>query len=302
MKLSIIIINFNNVNDTKKCLLSLEKADKSNLELATIIVNNTSNRKNLSSLKKEFPKKIFIDNKNNIGFAQGNNVGIQQALTAKSDYVLLLNNDTLVDKKFLLQLVEAINNDDKIGIVCPKIYFASGFEFHKNRYQKNQLGRVLWYAGGLIDWQNILPSHRGVDKVDTGQYDKAVETAFATGCCMLVKKQVFEKIGFFDNKYFLYWEDIDFCQRAKKADFKILYTPSSVIWHKNASSSGGAGSHLAVYYQTRNRLLFAFKYAKLKNKLSLVKEAIKTLIIGSQWEKKAVRDFLLLKFGPLQDE
>ncbi|GAG55887.1 unnamed protein product, partial [marine sediment metagenome] len=155
---------------------------------------------------------------------------------------------------------------------------------------------VIWYAGSRMDWENVLASHRGVDEVDIGRYQRMEETDFATGCCMLVKREVFEKIGLFDKKYFLYWEDNDFSQRAKKAGFKVYFAPEAVIWHKNAGSSK-SGSFLHDYYLTRNRLLFAFKYASLRAKIALIKESIIKLFKGRKWEKKGIIDFYLGRFG-----
>ena len=112
---------------------------------------------------------------------------------------------------------------------------------------------------------------------------------------MLVKKEVFEKIGYFDEKYFLYLEDMDFCVRAEKAGFKIFFQPRAVIWHKNAKSTGGSGSSLQDYFITRNRLLFAVKYAKLRTKIAVFRQ------IASQFQdtikRKALIDFLKFNFG-----
>ncbi len=307
MKVSIIILNFNDLKNTLECLQTVNQIKKlKSLQVKIIIIDNGSkyNIKNkISRLRRDFSgqaKFKLIQNKENLGFAEGNNVGIKYALKNGSDYVLLLNNDTLVDKNLLIRLIKVIEGDQKIGIVSPKIYFAPGYEFHKSRYKSEERGKVIWYAGGKLDRQNTLASHRGVDEVDSGQYNQTRETDFATGCCMLIRKDVFDKVGFFDQNYFLYWEDIDFCQRTKKAGFKVIYHPQAILWHKNASSSGGAGEKTSVYYQTRNRMLFAFKYASLKAKLAVLKEGIGYLFKGSQWQKKAVSDFFLLRFGQIK--
>ena len=148
-----------------------------------------------------------------------------------------------------------------------------------------------------MDWKNVVGSHRGVDEVDHGQYEKCESTDFVSGCCLMVRREVLEKVGFFDPKYYLYYEDNDFCQRAKKAGFKIIYEPKAYLWHKNAGSAGGSGSHLQDYYTTRNRLLFGIKYAPVKSKLALIKEGTKLLIKGRKWQKRGVMDFYLNNFG-----
>src|SRR3989344_5999106 len=217
---------------------------------------------------------LTLEELENLGFAGGNNVGLIDAIKRGADYVLFLNNDVILPDDLLVQLVKVAESNEKIGLVAPKIYFAKGFEFHKKRYKKSDLGKVIWYAGGQIDWQNIIGIHLGVDEIDQGQFKKR-KISFATGCCMLISADVFHKIGMLDEKYFLYLEDMDLSYRAQKAGFKILFEPSAIIWHKNAASAGGSGSRLQEYYFTRNRLLFTFRYAKLKTKLALLRHIIK---------------------------
>ena len=148
-----------------------------------------------------------------------------------------------------------------------------------------------------MDWGNIIGHNRGVDEVDKGQYNKIEETELATGCCMLIKKDVLEKIGSFDDRYFLYYEDADLSIRAKKRGFKIVYVPKSVIWHKNAGSVGGSGSALQDYYITRNRLIFGFRYAPARSKLALFRESICLLLKGRKWQKQGAMDFYLGRLG-----
>ena len=300
MKITIIILNYNGKKHTLECLDSVYKVKKLKAyKVEIIVVDNGSDDGSVKAVAAKFPQAKLINNKENLGFAEGNNVGIDYALKSGADFIMLLNNDTLVDKDFLIELIKGFRNNKDIGVASPKIYFAPGFEFHKDKYSKTERGKVIWYAGGLLDWLNILGSHRGVDEVDKGQYQKAIETDFCTGCCMLIKKQVFEKIGLFDKKYYLYWEDVDFCIRAKKAGFKVFYLPQAFMWHKNAAASEGVGGKTSVYYQTRNRALFALKYAKIKPKLAVLKEMIGNLKSNNPDIKRAARDFYLLKFGKL---
>jgi GT2 family glycosyltransferase len=296
-KIFISIVNFHDWENTLECLRSLDKIQKDKLNLEVVVVDNES-KKDQPKIKLENLKLTVLESAENLGFAGAHNLAIEFALKQKADYILVLNNDIYVDKNLLTELVETFKKEERVGIVVPKIYFAKGFEFHKQRYKEKDLGRVLWYAGGLIDWANIMGAHRGVDEVDKGQYDKSEETEFATGCCMIVKKTVFEKIGLFDSKLFLYYEDIDLSQRVKEESFKIYYQPKAFLWHKNAGSQeGGSGSKLQDYYITRNRLLFGIRYAKIWTKLSLVKESIKLLFKGRHWQKIGVLDFYFGRFG-----
>jgi len=189
--LTIIVLHYYGFKDTEKCLESLKNIKLKDFSKKIIVINNNASDFRSKSIAKQFPRIKIINNKENLGFAEGNNVGIRYALKNEADYILLLNNDTIVKKDFLVQLIKVIKKDKKIGISSPKIYFAPGFEYHKKRYLKKDLGKVIWYAGGIIDWKNVLASHRLVNKVDKNYEEKWQSTDFATGCAILVKKEVF---------------------------------------------------------------------------------------------------------------
>jgi GT2 family glycosyltransferase len=292
------IVNYNGYNDTIECLRSLEKVHVKNISLHVVIVDNASTDSfHLPSEDFKTFSLTVLNNNKNLGFAGGHNRGIHYALDHEADHVMILNNDTFVDKNILQELLQSIQSDKNIGITAPKIYFAKGYEFHKDRYKEEELGRVIWYAGGTIDWGNIVGQHRGVDEVDQGQYDKKENTGSASGCCMFIRREILEKIGVFDERYFLYYEDSDYNERVKKAVYTILYIPKAVLWHKNAGSTGGSGSSLQDYYISRNRLLFGFSYANTKTKIALVSESLRLLISGREWQKIGIKDFYIRKFG-----
>jgi len=161
------------------------------------------------------------------------------------------------------------------------------------------LGKVFWYAGGVIDWANVKSVHRGVDEVDHGQYDENKEIEFATGCCMMIKREVLEKVGLFDKRYFLYYEDADLSVRIKKAGFSIYYAPKAFLYHLNASSSGGAGrgNELQDYFLTRNQMFFGMKYAPIRSKIALIRQSLRLLSNGRREQKKAIQDFYLGRLG-----
>jgi GT2 family glycosyltransferase len=301
MKVSIIILNWNRKKDTIECLESIGKLHISNYELEIVVTDNASSDGSQKAVEKIF-KKITkknvsckqIRNTANLGFAAGNNVGMKYALDSGADYLLVLNNDTEVDKSLINKLLEVAKKHPKAGTITPKIYFAKGFEFHK-RYKNQDLGKVIWYAGGDMDWNNVYGSNHGVDEVDKGQFEKTRETDFATGACMLLKSEALKDVGLFDEKYFMYLEDADLSQRLKKKGWNVLYTPKTEIWHKVAQSSG-IGSDLNDYFITRNRLLFGMRYAKCRTKLALVKESFKLFLTGRGWQRIGVRDFYLGRF------
>ncbi len=309
-KLSIIVLNYNKKNLLKKCLESIfqtfrssAKGDKKSYSsgLEIIVVDNGSSDNSVKFVRK-FKKSNsniqikLIENKQNLGFTGGNNVGIKYALESDADYIMLLNNDVIVKNNFWQPMIDYLEKNHQAGILGPKIYFAPGYEFHQDRYSEEDLGKVIWYAGGNIDWENVYASHQGVNEVDQGQYDQVRQTEFVTGCCMMARREVFENIGLLDNKYFLYYEDSDFCLRGQKNGWQTVYFPKSQIWHLNAGSSK-SGSKLQDYYLARNRMLFGMRWAPVRSKLALIRESIKLLFTGRKWQKIGIKDFYLNKFG-----
>lgn len=269
MQTALIVLNFNGINDTLACLDSLKKIN-SKMSNYIIVVDNASQDDSLAKLSKI--KNIeLLKNHKNLGFSAGMNVGIKYALKKGFDAVIILNNDTIVDENFLKD-IEGVAK--KADIISPMIYFYPGYEFHKDKYKKSDLGKVIWYGGGVIDWNNIIGQHVNVDKVAKEEFKKDTPTDFATGACMFIKREVFEKIGFFDESYFLYLEDMDFCVRAKKAGYKIMVAASARVWHKNAQSTGGSGSNYQDFYISRNRIYFASKFASLKTQFAVLKQLI----------------------------
>ncbi|MBI3888041.1 glycosyltransferase family 2 protein [Candidatus Microgenomates bacterium] len=278
MLLSILIVNYNSSRELLEVVAQLENDVRlpKGFEKKIFIVENgstTPGEWETLQVLKEYPDvNLFISEKN-LGFTGGNNFLIEKANALNSDYFLLLNPDTAVDKNFIVELLK-INPD----VASPKIYFYKGYETHPSRYKKEDFGHVIWYGGGIIDWDNVVGYHRLVDTVDVklATSNQPLDTDFCTGCCTLISKDVMEKLHGLDNKYFLNLEDLDFSVRAKRAGFDTLYVPKAIIWHKNAVSKGGVGSPVEDYWQTRNRLIFAFKYAKLKTKILLLWQLVKT--------------------------
>jgi len=297
-KISIIIVNWNRKDDTLQTLSALSKSNLEEVEAQIIVVDNASTDGSVEAIKKlqinNFDLKIINNNKN-LAFAAGNNVGIKPALDWGADFVLLVNNDLNVNKNTIVELLAEARRFLRAGAIAPKIYFAAGFEYQK-KYKKDEVGRVIWYAGGDIDWDNVLGSNHGVDDVDEGQYEKTQETDFATGACVLYRSQALKEVGIFDEKFYLYLEDADLSMRLKKAGWSVLYSPRTETWHKVAQSSG-SGSELNDYFITRNRLVFGLRYAPLRAKIALLRESIRLLFWGRKWQKVGVRDFYLHRFG-----
>lgn len=296
-KILLSILHYNKPEQTLECLRSLNDLNQDGIDLEVLLIDNGS-KEILTIQEKLYPKlKIEVKrNEKNLGFSGGHNVGFKYGLSNQFDFVMILNNDTIVDKDLIQELLRPFAEKEKIGVTVPKMYFTPNHEFHKDRYKKEDIGKVLWYAGGKTDWGNIISYHLGVDEVDKGQYDTQKETEFASGACMMIKREVLESVGGFNEKYFLYYEDGDLNMRIKKKGYKILYVPTAILWHNNAGSSG-SGSILQDYYISRNRMLFGMTYAPIKSKLLLVKESLKLLAKGREWQKKGIKDFYIRKFG-----
>ncbi len=298
-KVSIVILNWNRKDDTLACLESIEKLKIEGFELEIVVVDNGSSDDSirvLSNYKSELAKYKLIKNQKNLGFTGGNNKGIKYSLTKGADYIMVLNNDTVVDSNLIVGLLGVVNKNSEIGAVSPKIYFAKGFEFHKSKYKDVDLGKVIWYAGGDIDWDNVYGSNHGVDEVDKGQFDNTVETDFVTGACTLFNSKALIDVGLYNDKYFMYFEDSDLSQRMRRSEWKVIYSPRAKLWHKVAQSSA-IGADLNDYFITRNRLLFGIKYAKPKTRFALIRESIRLLVNGRDSQKQGIKDFYLMKFG-----
>ncbi len=237
----------------------------------------------------------LIRNAANLGFAAGNNVGINWALRQGFEYIGLLNNDVLVGNRFWEPLVQFLAKHRRAGVATTKIFFAPGYEYQQ-KYRSAEKGRVVWAVGGKIDWANVVGTNRGVDEVDKGQYERPAEVDVASGCLLLAKREVWKKVGLLDNRYFMYYEDADWSQRVKRQGWQVWYVPGGVIWHFNAGSSQVGGS-LQDYFITRNRLLFGMRWAPWRAKLALLRESVRLLFSGREWQRRGIRDFYLRRFG-----
>jgi len=273
-QVSIIILNWNNPDYTINCLHSLGKLTYPNYDV--ILLDNGSEDDSVQKLQAillglNYPVE-FITNSRNLGFAEGNNVGIRHALERNADYVLLLNNDTEVASDFIEPLVQMAQSDYRIGITGPKIYYFDS-------------PTRIWSAGGLITesgWTQQL----GVNAVDSPEYDYLKRVDYVSGCAMLVKREVIEKIGMLDPRFFAYYEETDWCARAAKAGYSIWYVPQSIIWHK-ISLEAREQSPLYIYLMTRNRLLFLRNRgaSNLRVLLNMVLVDLRTIVAWTIWKR-----------------
>lgn len=243
-KVIVILVNYNSLIHTKECIRSIKKSTYENIEI--IVVDNDS-EENCQELSDEISDVVLIRNKENLGFAAANNIGIDYALQSGAEFILLLNNDTVVADDCIEELVNCSEDNSRNGIVTGKIL---------NYYERD----LIWYAGGDISYRKGDAVIYGFGKKDTGQYDLPRICTFASGCCMLIPREIANDIRIQED-YFLYYEDSDYCVRIVEDNKKIYYCPRAVIFHKESVSTNKF-SYIYSYYFARNRLLFIRKNIK----------------------------------------
>lgn len=300
--IAIVVLNWQTPELTVNTVNSILKTSSSpRFRFRLLVVDNGSADNSLEIFKSKYsgnPRVEIISTGKNLGYVDGNNFGIRHSLTGNYDYSLIINSDVLVDPDFLLQLFTVAESDPAMAITGPKIYFAPGYEYQKDIYKKSELGRVIWSAGGTIDWNNLYGSNLGIDEVDHGQFNQInSDVDYLSGCCLLIKNNVFAKIGLFDSRYFMYSEDVEFCRRCLGAGYRLAYVPGSVIWHLNSGSSGRGAIH--DYFLNRNRLLFGFKYSpSIRTKFALFRDSLRILLTSPYpWQRRGVLDYYLRRLG-----
>jgi len=262
-KVFAIVLNYNGRDVLLPCLDSLYKSDYPNLEI--VVVDNNSKDGSLEDAREKFPRFHFIKNSENIGFGAGNNVAIRFALEKMADYVFLLNNDATVEPDTISNLVAEAEKDGESGILSPIIFTPD----------KN-----VWFAGGKIIWKKMRTAH-----IFKPFSDSPYETAYVSGCAMLVKKDVFKKIGLFDEDFFLYYEDADFSWRAKKAGFELKMVPDAIAYHCEKSETKNPAK---LYWLVISGLIFFKKNAT----------GWKKLRVSFYLTLRKIKNFFDVKFRP----
>ncbi len=240
---SIIILNWNGLEDTRECLRSLSHASYSNRRI--IVVDNGSEAPEAETLRDEFGDSVhLIQSETNVGFAAGANLGIRHALQNGADYALLLNNDTTVDPMFLTALVDAAESRKDGAAFCPKTYFYADPE-------------IIYSTGGSVSLWTATARQIGRGERDSGQFDRVATRDYADGVCMLIPRRALEMLGLLDEDYFAYWEETDWCARACSSGLRCYYIPDARIWHKAARVQSPTNEYYFLY--RRNALMFVRK-------------------------------------------
>ncbi len=238
-KVDIVILTYNGRQDTIECLKSLRKLDYS--EYRITVVDNGSSDGAADEVAEKFPEVNLIRSPENLRFAGGNNLALKRTLEEDFEYALLLNNDTILEPDFLTHLVDTAESNPNIGLVAPKMRYFDPPD-------------TIWFGGGRMKVRLARMRHIGIGKKDDGSYDAPGEMSFLNGACLLVKCEVFRKIGLLDEGFFLYGEDQDLCIRAVQAGYKLYYQPKAVIHHK-VSRSTPTYRKLQYRYQSWFRLI-----------------------------------------------
>jgi GT2 family glycosyltransferase len=293
--LAIILVNWNGSADTVRCLKSIHSSDFT--DYVTIVVDNGSSAEQLAALQECEVDFVLIETGENLGYTGGNNVGIRYAQEREIKYVLLLNNDTIIESSALTNLITSADAEPNVGIFSPKILF----------YPQSTL---IWSAGTYLNRWLLMGYLTGYKEEDKGQFNQAKELDYVTGCAMLIRVSVINDIGLLSDDYFAVCEDLDFCLRAQEAGYRVKYIPSASVWHVESASSGGVDAPQYVYYQTRNYFLFHNQWSKGLMQLfssqvfylsCLIKRSLVFLMHG-KWKSiigiiYGVRDVLLGKLG-----
>ncbi|MDX1930967.1 MAG: glycosyltransferase family 2 protein [Capsulimonadales bacterium] len=293
---AIVLINYRGREDTLECLASLRRLTYP--AFRTYLIDQPfgpgDGRRDGTpeAVRAAFPEVCVIENPTNNGFAGGNNVGIRRALSDGAAYVFLLNNDTTVDPGLLEPLVSLAESDPRIGIVGPVMLYSAE-------------PAIVWSAGGAMG--------PGAESRMIGQGCRVEELPclpeerdFIVGCGLLAKRVVWEQVGLFDERYFLYYEESDLCARARRQGWRVVHQPKGRLWHK-VSRSTGTDSLTTLYYMRRNALLYLATHGRPpwraigRGLAEALRLAASSAVRGDRRRRRvvlwAVGDFLLRRFG-----
>jgi hypothetical protein len=239
----IIVLTYNQRDLTLDCLRSLSASDYPNQQL--VVVDNGSADRTETDVRLMHPTCVYLQNGANLGYAEGNNVGLRYALANGAEILLVLNNDTIVAPDMVSRLVNVVQTHPHTGFVGPLVY----------HYDEPT---VIQSAGGLrtADWRFY---HRGQNQNDSGQFQKVESVVWISGCGILTHRAVLEKIGLIDPAFFIYSEEVDWCLRARAAGYENLFVPAAHLWHKGVKRNYQPSPRV-TYLSARNELLLLKKH------------------------------------------
>jgi GT2 family glycosyltransferase len=283
---AIIVLNYNNYEDTAECIESLREVAYDNYE--TIVVDNASSDDSFQRLQAEFEEATFLETEENRGYAAGNNYGIECSLSNGFEYVFVLNNDTIVHEESIAKLIDPMEENDNIGIVGPMLYY----------YDTNKIQSF----GAKLTIGKARPDPVGHREIDTGQFHSQRRVEHINGAAMMVRSELFNKIGSFDESFGFYTEDLDLCLRARKASYEILVTPDAKVWHK-VGSTMNTNSGWSTYYRIRSKFIFNRKHGDSFDKLFfypyILFHILHTYIVGHVISQRNIPKIRYISLGIL---
>jgi len=239
------LLNWNGKADTLECLASIASISLiNNQDFKVIVVDNRSTDDSMEAITNEFPDSHLIMTGENLGFSDGNNVGISSALENNFDYILLLNNDTIIEENLLSAFIKASETTNGPTLFGAKIYLYSQPD-------------TLWFAGGVWHSETLSFEHVGLRQPDRIKYLDYKECDYITDCALFANSDAFRTIGLLNDDFFLTYEETDWCYRAHSNGYKCIVVPSAKLWHKVSASFGGSSSPLITYFIARIKLLWA---------------------------------------------
>jgi GT2 family glycosyltransferase len=244
-KVHLIVLNWNDKELSGKCLSSIEKVSYPNYKV--LIVDNNSEDGSVDFFKENFSQYDILALESNLKYAGGNNAAVEYLKPKEEDFLVFINNDTIVSSDFLDHLIEPFLNDPNCIITVPKILFA--MDINK-----------IWYAGGIVNMWKGKIDHIGIRNFDGPRYSFMMETDYATGCCLCINSADFKKLDYFDTIFNMYCEDVDLSIRAKKMNRKIVYSPKSIILH-SVSQSLGENSFKKIQNKLLGQVKLFWKHA-----------------------------------------
>ncbi len=268
----ILVLCHNGLELTLACLDSLRQQTYAHSEV--LVIDNASQDGTPEAIRAAYPDLGLIRTGANLGYAGGNNVGIRVALQRGADVIFLVNNDTLLAPDCVARLVGALEADPRIGVIGPMVYTWDE-------------GQLISSAGGAIDWWHADAINMGMGELDRGQYG-ARPVDFVNGCGLMITRQAIERVGLLDERYFMYWEETDWCVRVRRAGFSVRFEPGAQMRHKAAIRPDRLGP-MTLYYLTRNRLLFFATHTPLPLKPVALAHALHGALRGAGHERRAGR-------------
>jgi GT2 family glycosyltransferase len=263
-----------------------------------ILVDNCSEDGTEAYIKSYYPEVEYVRSSTNLGYAAGNNLGIKHALMGKSEYIFVLNNDTEIAPDCLRKLVDILQDDSSVGVVGATIYYHCKPD-------------CIWFNGARLNDRTGDMEAYSFKEIDKGQFDRLLESDYAPGCGMLVRSSAIRKCGGIDSRFFIYFEESDWCLQIKRLGYRILIHPKAKVWHK-ISMAFGKETPTFLYYTVRNNLLFIKKNVPLKSRCYAYIRCLKKYCIQLRWmlgeqdrQKWAkaraictgILDFLMRRFG-----